>query len=102
MTAPRPVPPLHAATRVRAARDQVSCDVQGEVVILGLADGIYYGLDEVGARVWSLMDTARTVGELRDALTTEYQVDAATAEHDLRALLTELVTRGLVDVDPAA
>lgn len=101
MRAPRAVPPLDAATRVVAARDQVSCDVEGEVVILGLADGIYYGLDEVGARVWGWMEAPRTVAELRDAVTEAYEVDAETAERDLLSLLGELAARGLVQVDPA-
>ena len=39
---------MDAATRVVAARDQVSVEVDGEAVILGLADGVYYGLDPVG------------------------------------------------------
>ena len=37
-------------------------DVQGdEVVLLNLRDGVYYGLDGVGARVWTLVQEPRTV-----------------------------------------
>lgn len=89
------------ATRVAAARDQVSCELEGEAVILNLADQVYYGLDPVGARVWSLLREPRTVAELRDTLVAEYEVDAATAERDLVSLLGELSSRRLVDVlDP--
>ncbi|HEX6912245.1 MAG TPA: PqqD family protein [Longimicrobium sp.] len=94
--------PMDAATRVAAARDQVSVEVEGEAVILSLADGVYYGLDPVGARVWQLMEQPRTVAELRDAVVAEWEVDAPTAERDLLVLLAELAARGLVEVRPAA
>jgi hypothetical protein len=44
---------------VVAAKDQVSCDLAGEAVILNLKSGIYYGLNPVAARVWSLIQRAR-------------------------------------------
>lgn len=95
------VPRLDASTRVAAARDQVSVEVDGEAVILNLADGVYYGLDPVGARVWGLMEQPCTVAELRDAVVAEWEVDAPTAERDLLVLLAELAERGLVEVRPA-
>ncbi len=84
-----------------AARDQVSAEVEGEAVILNLADGVYYGLDGVGARVWELLREPRSVAELRDALTAEYDVDADTAWRDLQVLLGELSARRLVETAPA-
>lgn len=92
---------MDADTRVVAARDQVSVEVEGEAVILSLADGVYYGLDPVGARVWTLLEAPCTVAELRDAVVAEWEVDAPTAERDLLALLEALAARGLVEVLPA-
>lgn len=92
---------MEAGTRVVAARDQVSVEVDGEAVILSLADGVYYGLDPVGARVWGMLEQPRTVAELRDAVVAEWEVDAPTAERDLLHLLDDLAARGLVEVRPA-
>ena len=89
---------IDAASVVVAARDQVSAEVEGEVVILNLADEVYYGLDEVGARVWSLLAEPRTVAELRDSIVADFEVDAATAERDLLDLLREMAERRLVEV----
>ena len=91
---------LGPATVLVAARDQVSAQVEGEAVILNLADSVYYGLDGVGARVWELLREPRSVAELRDAITAEYAVDGETALRDLLVLLDELSARGLVQ--PAA
>lgn len=100
MTAAHP-PRLDADTRMVAARDQVSAWLDGEAVVLNLADGVYYGLNPVGATVWTLLEQPRTLAELRDALVAEYDVDAPTAEADLRRLLGELAQRGLVEVRTA-
>ena len=96
-----PAPGLSPSAVVTAARDQVSADLEGEAVILNLADGVYYGLDGVGARVWELLREPRTAAELRDAITAEFDVDAGTAWHDLSGLLAELAARCLVEITPA-
>ena len=89
------------ASVVAAARDQVSARVEGEFVILNLADEVYYGLDGVGARVWELLSEPRAVSDVASAIAAEYEVDAETAERDLLALLDELAGRKLVEVrDP--
>ena len=88
------------ATVLVAARDQVSTELEGEAVILGLADGVYYGLDGVGALVWERLREPRSVAELRDAVTAAYDVDAETAERDLLDLLRDLAARGLVEAAP--
>ena len=89
---------LDVASTVVCARDQVSTEVGGEVVILNLADEVYYGLQGVGAAVWRLLQEPRTIAELRDAVVAGFDVDAATAEADLVALLEELAARRLVEV----
>ena len=83
---------------VAASRDQVSCELEGEAVILNLADEVYYGLDPVGARIWELIREPRCVAEVRDLVVAEFEVDAATAERDLLALLETLAERRLVEV----
>jgi hypothetical protein len=80
------------------ARDQVSSDLQGEVVILNFQSGKYYGLDAVGSRIWHLLHEMRTVAEIRDAIVAEYEVEPECCERDLRRLLGKLVDQGLVEV----
>jgi hypothetical protein len=91
------VPAFAPDSVVAAARDQVSADLEGEAVILNLADGVYYGLDGVGARIWALLQEPRSVGELAGAVAAEYDVDPGTALADLLTLLGELAGRGLVE-----
>jgi hypothetical protein len=76
--------------------DQVSTALADETVILGLHDGVYYGLDAVGARAWALLATRRRVSELVAAIAAEFDVTADRCERDVLALLEELAARGLV------
>ncbi|HEU0302899.1 MAG TPA: PqqD family protein [Longimicrobium sp.] len=92
---------LRPADRVVAARDQVSCELEGEAVILSLGNGVYYGLNPVGATVWKLLEEPRTVAELRDAIVAEYEVEGARAQADLLHLLGDLAANGLVELHPA-
>jgi Coenzyme PQQ synthesis protein D (PqqD) len=55
-----------------------------------------YTLNEVGARIWELIDGTRTVGDIRDIICSEYEVTPETAVADLDALLAELAVLSTV------
>jgi hypothetical protein len=90
---------VSGGSTVVSAKDQVSSDLGGEVAILDLKAGVYYGLDAVGARIWSLIQEPRTVNEIRDILLEEYEVEPERCKHDLLVLLQRLATEGLVEVE---
>jgi len=75
---------------------QVSTTLGVETVILGMEDGVYYGLDAVGARVWALLATPHRVSELVSAVTSEFDVAPEQCERDVLALLDELAERRLI------
>ena len=83
---------------VVAAKDQVSCDLAGEAAILNIKNGIYYGLDPVGARIWSLMQEPRAVAEIQNTITGEYDVEPERCARDLQSLLEQLLAEGLIEV----
>src|SRR5674476_350055 len=83
---------------VVASKEQASADLGEEAAILNLKDGVYYGLDPVGARIWKLVQTPQTVREIRDTLLAEYDVESDRCERDLIALLEELAQRQLIEV----
>lgn len=89
---------LSPASVVVVSKDQVSTNLSGEAVILGMRDGVYYGLDPVGARIWALVQEPRALESVADALAAEYDVPRARALADLLALTGELLERGLVEI----
>jgi hypothetical protein len=87
---------------VVAVKDQVSCDLAGEAAILNITTGVYYGLDPVGARIWNLVQEARSVSEVHHTIVAEYDVDPARCASDLLALLEKLRAEGLIEVQEVA
>jgi hypothetical protein len=85
-------------TVVVAARDQVSCDLAGEAAILNIKNGVYYGLDPVGARIWNLMQQPRAVVEIQRTIVGEYDVEPERCSRDLLGLLEKLLSEGLIEV----
>lgn len=80
--------------------NQISSDIEGESVILNLKSGTYFGLNEVGSRVWQLIQSQRHFRDISATLCHEYVVDAEVCDRDLLALLVELSTAGLILVNP--
>jgi hypothetical protein len=83
---------------VMAAPGQVSCEVAGEAVILNASQGVYFGLDPIGARVWNLLREPVAVGDILDTLLSEYEVPVDQCQADLLELLNDLALNGLIVV----
>lgn len=94
-------PSITSESVVVQAPDQLTSDLSEEAVVLNLRDGVYYGLDAVGARIWELLSEPRAVAEVRDTLVAEYEVDRERCEQDLITLVSDLAENGLVEVRPA-
>ncbi len=90
--------PLSSHSIVMASPEQVSCPLGDESAILNLKNSVYYGLNSVGARVWELLRQPKSVGEIRDALLEEFEVEAERCERDLLDLLEKMRSEGLVEV----
>lgn len=87
--------------RVATPHEVVTRPLDGELVLLNLDTETYFGLDEVGTRMWEVLSSAATVEAAFQQLSAEFDVDPATLRKDLEALLTELVEGGLVELEPA-
>jgi len=85
---------------VVAGKHQVSSDLAGEAVILHVRSGRYFGLEQVGARIWQMIGEPRRVADIRDAILREYDVGRDRCEQDVVALLEQLAVEGLVELVP--
>lgn len=85
--------------KVTIPHDVVSRDLAGEAVILHLANGTYFGLNEVGTRIWNLLAEHGSTEQVLLPLLAEYEVEEAELRQDLEALLQTLAEKGLIVVD---
>jgi hypothetical protein len=73
-------------------------ELDGEAVVLNLDTGIYFGLDEVGTRIWQLLAEHRTLRPVWQAMTDEFDTTPDRLQKDLLAFVDELRGKGLVSV----
>jgi hypothetical protein len=73
-------------------------NLEGESVVLNLKTEMYFGLDEVGTRMWTLLSDAGNVQAAYDSLAAEYDVEPAQLRTDIERLIGELVEHGLLTV----
>ena len=84
---------------VVVAKEQMSCGLDDEAVILSLKKGVYYSLNPCGNRIWSQIQKPVKVGKIRDTLLEEFDIDKETCEEDLLSLLRDLNQEGLIVVE---
>ena len=82
--------------------DVISQEVSGETVLLDLESENYFGLDEVGTRIWQLIKETNDLEAIFNTLLAEYDVSEERLQGDLDALLGEIAGRGLVKLEQRA
>jgi hypothetical protein len=70
--------------------------IDGEAIIINLANGVYYSMDKIGAVVWDLLHAGYTLEKVITAVTERYDVSRDQAESNLQDLVQELVQENLV------
>ena len=93
---PRLVDRLNLDTVLKVPPHVVSRVVDDETVLLNLESGIYFGVDEVGQRIWQLVGEGKTLREVVEAVVGEYDVSRSQAEDDVLAFAETLIERGLL------
>ncbi|SHK78835.1 lasso peptide biosynthesis PqqD family chaperone [Rhodothermus profundi] len=88
---------LTLETVVVASPEQVSSKLGDEVVILNLRNGVYYGLDPIGTRIWELIQEPRSVRQVCEVLLEEYEVTFEQCAEDVLALMRDLQAQGLIE-----
>ncbi len=74
-------------------------EVQGESVLLHLESGEYFGLDDVGTRVWQLIVEKGDLDQVEAAMAEEFDVDQEVLSSDLRQMVDELAAKHLIEIE---
>jgi hypothetical protein len=75
----------------------VSCDLNGEAVILNVNSGKYFALDPIGTEVWRCLGTPATVSTVCETLMLSYDVPSDRCLADVSDLITKLYEHGLIE-----
>jgi Coenzyme PQQ synthesis protein D (PqqD) len=84
--------------RVRVPDGVLISQLQEESVILNLDSERYFGLDDVGTRMLSVLSTSDSIEAAFKSLREEYDVDIQVLRQDLLALVESLVQQGIIEL----
>jgi hypothetical protein len=82
--------------RFKKKEDVLLQELGGEAVLLDLGGERYYGLDEVGLRIYQSLAESKSIAETCEALLEEFEVEPAQLRSDLETLLADLLKTGLL------
>jgi hypothetical protein len=85
--------------RFRVNESVVFREIDAEAVLLDLQSGVYFGLDAVGTRLWSLLLEHGTPEQVYARMLEEYDVTPDVLRQDVLRLVDELAGKGLVVAD---
>jgi hypothetical protein len=83
--------------RWRPDLERVAAKVlDGEAILIHLAQGTYYSMSNVGGLIWELIERGSSLQEITDQVCARYQVEPERARADLERLLDQLESEGLL------
>lgn len=80
------------------AGDVAAKEIDGEILVMNVGNGMYYSLDGVGAVTWRLLVAGHSLGEVAAALAESFDVDPVVAYDDVTDLAIRLMDEALVSV----
>ncbi len=84
------------AEAYRRQPELIATEMDGEMVMMSMSRGEYFGLGGIGSRVWELLAEPRSFDGLVNAICAEYAVDPSTCRADLRIFVNRLLENELV------
>jgi len=86
-------------TIISQIEEIVASDIDGETVMMSIENGEYYGLDDIGSRIWELIEKPTKVSDLIDRLLERFDVDRETCERDVLKFLNDLDDDKILEVE---
>lgn len=87
---------LKLAGRFQRANDIAVTEMDGELVMMSIEQGAYFGLSGVGVLLWELLEVPIDVAGLVDAVVNEFDVGSDQATDDVTVFMQELLDANLV------
>jgi hypothetical protein len=93
--------PLSFSARVSSLPEVMYRTVGEEAVLLNIKKQTYFGLDSIGARMWTVLNESATIQAALETLLAEYDVSESQLRKDLEVFVEKLIEQGLVEAHPA-
>jgi len=85
-------------TLVERNPEIVHTDMDGEVVMMSIEQGAYYGVDSIGSRIWNMLEEQTSIGDLCSRLCQLYDVGAEQCQQDVIHFLEEMAEHQIIKI----
>ena len=93
---PDTLPTIGGATLISRSPSVLTAEVDGEIVMMSIEQGRYFGLDDIGSDIWKRIEQPCSFASLIDRLAADYDADRATIAADVHALLGRMAAQDVV------
>ena len=90
--------PLTLDTTITRSSSLLSSNLAGDVVMMDIEQGSYYGLETVAARIWTLTEQPITISALCENLVSEYNIAPEQCQQEVMTFLSELLVRRIIQI----
>ena len=84
------------ATMIARSPSVLTAEVDGEIVMMSIERGHYFGLDDIGSDIWKRIEPPCSFAALVDRLVADYDADRAIIASDVQALLARMAEQDIV------
>lgn len=84
------------STIISRSPSVLTAEVDGEVVMMSIQQGQYFGLDDIGSDIWRRIEPPCSFAALIDGLALDYEADRATILADVHSLLLRMAEQDVV------
>jgi hypothetical protein len=88
--------PITDSTIISRSPSVLTAEVDGEIVMMSIEQGQYFGLDDIGSDIWKRLDPPCAFADLIERLAADYDADRASIATDVWALLESMAARDVV------
>lgn len=79
--------------------DLVSSDLDDGLVMMSLENNSYYGLDNIGKRVWEIIEEKKTFQNIVNIILLEYDVSEKECIEDLKDLFDKFQKENIITIE---
>ena len=89
------------ADRIRATEAVLIQEIRGEIMFLNMGSESYFGLNQVGSRMYRVLTSSDSIQSAYNSLLREFDVEAERLRADLHDLVSKLLESGLIELQHA-
>lgn len=85
-------------TRLIVKPGIIQTELDTDIVLMHLDQGVYFSLNEVGACIWKELASGASVEQLCEVVSRQFEVDRETVQRDIISILESLKEEDLVEI----